>query len=93
MHEGSFRRIEINHADRIGNVIGHPEFTAIGTNGQADRIKPDGNASHQSSGLGIQDFDRIARRISHKNLVFRNHNRRKMGTHKGWMPDFPLSVQ
>ena len=91
VHEGGLRLIQIDHVDRIGNMIGHPEFPSVRSQGKADWINPDGNATKYASGIGMQNVDRVTGRVGHEDMIPMGNDRTGMWAHERRMPDLTLA--
>jgi hypothetical protein len=75
MHEGGFGIIEINHANRIGNVIGHPQFLSVRPQGKANRIDAHIDAVDDFARFGMDDVDGVRGRVGHENVIPMHNDR------------------
>ena len=89
MQESWFGIIEVNHADRIGNVIGHPQFLSIRPQGKADRIDAHVDAVDDFARFRVDDVDGVRGSVGHENVFPVCNDRPGMRTEKGRVTYFP----
>ena len=80
-------KVGVDHADRIGHVIGDPEFFAVGSHGQTHRVDSDGDAGMDLASGCIDDIDRVGRRVRDEDPPTAEGDRGRMRTHERRVPD------
>ena len=85
---GGFRRSEVDDADRVGDVVGDPEFGAVGADGEGDGVDADVDAVDDLSGSGVDDVDGIGGGVDDEDVVAVYGDGVGVGAEEGGVADF-----
>ena len=79
--------IDIDHANRIGYVICHPELFAVRAQGEADGVNPNVDAVRDLGGLGVNDIYGVLGCVGHKQSALVCKDRSGVRAKEGWVTD------